>query len=93
MPSLILVHFLLKSGGFLIIDDLDWTLLFLKNNMSKNFHDWYFYHKMYDFSEYSIDQQNIPHIKMIVNELLIKRLDYKPLAKYQVYDWQVFIKP
>lgn len=93
LPAFILSHYLLNPGGYLIVDDLDWTLKFLKRNMMKYFNDWYFYRHMYRFSEYSEEQQNIPHIRLIVEELIVKKLRYLPIKKYQVYDWQVFRKP
>jgi len=92
LPAFILAHFLLKPSGYLLIDDVNWTLEFLRKNLSKNYLDWYFYHKMYNFSEYDENQQKIPHMKMIIKNLLIPKLKYSEIKKFRTVDFMVFKK-
>src|SRR3989338_6954734 len=68
LPAMILVDKLLKPGGHLLLDDIPWTLNFLKANMMRSLSQWYFYRTMYNFSDYTEEQQSLPHIKMIAEE-------------------------
>jgi hypothetical protein len=45
--------------------------------MVKQFSAWDFYHKMYNFNEYDPDQQKEEHIRILVEELLLKQKGYK----------------
>jgi SAM-dependent methyltransferase len=72
LPAILLADQLLKPGGYLLLDDIEWTLAFLKANFKRSLSQWYFYRKIYKFSEYTNDQQALPHIKMIAEELLLK---------------------
>ncbi len=75
-PAILLADRLLKPGGYLIVDDIPWTLSFLKTNMVRSLSQWYFYRSMYDFKQYTPEQQSIPHIQMIVEETLLKPREY-----------------
>ncbi len=75
-PAFVLADYLLKPGGRLLVDDIEWTLSFLRKNMARSFHDWNFYRRMYDFSQYDEEQQNVSHMKLIVNDVLVERLHY-----------------
>lgn len=72
LPAILLADRLLKPGGYLLLDDISWTLDFLKENMKRSLSQWYFYRTMYNFSDYTQDQQKLPHIQMIADELLLK---------------------
>ena len=85
-PAAILAHHLLKSGGMLVLDDISWNLKDLASNMRRNFHEWYFYRRMYRFEEYTEEQQKKCHIRMIAEELMIKRLKYRKIEKYSIGD-------
>lgn len=76
LPALLLADRLLKPGGYLLLDDMQWTLAFLKGNLKRSISQWYFYRRMYDFSQYSDKQQQLPHIRMIADELLLKNARY-----------------
>lgn len=93
LPVVFLINQLLKPQGILMVDDLNWTLSFLKDNMFRCFIDWYFYNKIYDFSFYDEIQQRIPHIRMIVENVLITKYRYKILSQYQGSDFIVLRKP
>jgi predicted O-methyltransferase YrrM len=88
LPAFILAHYLLKPGGYLLIDDITWTLSFLRRNLAQNFGEWCFYRNMYDFSQYDKEQQNIPHVEMIAEGLLLSRMGYSKVEKYSIpYRW------
>lgn len=76
LPAMVLADKLLKPGGYLLLDDMEWSLSFLKTNMLRSLSQWYFYRTMYDFSQYTKEQQSLPHIKMIANELFVKHSGY-----------------
>ncbi len=76
LPAIVLADKLLKPGGYLLLNDMEWSLSFLKANMMRSLSQWYFYRTMYDFSQYTKEQQSLPHIKMIADEFLIKRSGY-----------------
>lgn len=76
LPGLLLADRLLKPGGYILLDDMQWTLAFLKGNLKRSISQWYFYRRMYDFSQYTEEQQQLPHIRMIADELLLKDARY-----------------
>ncbi len=92
LPAMILADKLLKPGGYLLLDDIPWSLDFLKANMMRSLSQWYFYRKMYDFSQYTKEQQSLPHIKMIAEELLIKRSGYSKDENLSFPHWWVLRK-
>ncbi len=77
LPAMLLADRLLKPGGYLLLDDITWTLSFLRTHMTQSLSQWYFYRTMYNFSEYTRDQQSLPHIKMIAERLLIEPGGYR----------------
>ncbi len=93
LPAVFLAHHLLRPGGYLLVDDIQWTCNFLKNNMLHTFNEWYFYHKMYDLSVYEPEQQDVPHIKMIAEEVLLNRLGYFKKDEYSIPQWWTLQKP
>jgi hypothetical protein len=93
LPALIIADQLLKPNGYLLIDDVKWTLSFLRSNMVKRFSDWSFYHKMYDFELYDASQQRIEHIKWMAEELLLKRRGYRVDSRYSTPLWWTLGKP
>lgn len=92
-PAFIIADQLLKPGGFFLIDDIRWTLSLLIQNMARNHHEWQFYHKMYDLTQYTSEQQLMPHIGMIAQLLLIDRLGYKRVDTLSTQDWWTLRKP
>lgn len=76
LPAILLADKLLKPGGYLLLDDIEWTLSFLKGNLKRSLSQWHFYRKIYDFSDYTSTQQQMPHIRMIAEELLLKDGEY-----------------
>ena len=76
LPAACLSDALLKPGGCLILDDIDWSLEDLKSMLKKDFHGWYFYRKMYNFAEYTKEQRQAFHIKMIAEDYLMPRCGY-----------------
>jgi len=87
LPAILLADKLLKPGGYLLLDDIPWSLSFLKARMMKSISQWYFYHKIYNFSDYEKGQQSLCHIKMIAEELLIKRGEYSKEASLSSPHW------
>lgn len=92
LPAIMLADKLLKPGGYLLLDDMQWTLSFLKGNMLRSLSQWYFYRTMYNFSDYTKEQQSLPHIKMIADELLIKRSNYSKEESLSFPHWWVLHK-
>lgn len=84
LPAFILADYLLKPGEVFLVDDIEWILSFLRNNMEKRFSYWYFYHKMYNFSDYTIVQYNMSHVKMIVKDILVNKLCIKNGSHIQI---------
>lgn len=92
LPAIILADKLLKPGGYLLLDDMEWSLSFLKANMMRSLSQWYFYRTIYNFSDYTKEQQSLPHIKMIADELLIKRSNYTKDEDLSFPHWWVLQK-
>ncbi len=92
LPAILLADKLLKPDGYLLLDDIRWTLSFLKANMVRSLSQWYFYRTMYDFSNYTKGQQSLPHIKMIADEFLIKRSGYTKDENLSLPHWWVLRK-
>lgn len=93
LPALSIAHYLLKPGGYFIADDILWTLEFLKYHLTKHFGDWCFYRKIYNFSEYEHEQQKLPHIRLLVEQLLVKQLGYSKIERFSDPWWWVLQKP
>jgi predicted O-methyltransferase YrrM len=93
LPAFMLAHQLLEPGGYFVVDDILWSLEFLKNTMFRSYGDWRFYRRIYDFAAYEPEQQAMPHMKMIVEQLLIKELGYVKIDKYCLPEWWVLQKP
>jgi hypothetical protein len=93
LPAILLAHNLLKPGGYLLLDDIAWTLDFLKANMMRSLSQWYFYRSMYDFSEYTAAQRALPHIQMIADELLLKHHGYTKEQSLSLPSWWALRKP
>jgi|GEM_PF-6230486 len=87
LPAILLADKLLKPGGYLLLDDIPWSLSFLKANMMRSLSQWYFYRSMYKFSDYTQKQQSLPHIKMIADELLVNRGGYTKDATLSLPNW------
>lgn len=93
LPALLLADKLLKPGGYLLLDDIPWTLSFLKANMMRSLGQWYFYRRIYKFSDYTKEQQSLPHIRMIAEEFLLKRSDYTKDEALSLPHWWALRKP
>lgn len=93
MPAMLLAHELLKPGGYMLLDDIPWTLDFLKANMIRSLGQWYFYRSMYNFSEYTPAQRALPHIRMVADELLIRRRGYTINQALSLPNWWALRKP
>jgi SAM-dependent methyltransferase len=77
LPAFVIVDYLLKPGGRILIDDIDFTMISLLQDMASDFDTWNFYRLKYDFNQYETEQQRIPHIRKIVEDFLIPKLGYK----------------
>jgi predicted O-methyltransferase YrrM len=93
LPAFMLAHQLLEPGGYFLVDDIQWTLDFLRNTFLRSFNDWYFYRKIYNFAEYEAEQQKMPHMKMIVEQYLMKAFGYIKLDDYSMPEWWALQKP
>lgn len=93
LPAFFLADQLLKPEGLLLVDDMRWTLSFMRWKMYSSFEDWHFYHKIYKFDDFSADQQQIPHIGMVVEDIMIKRLGYLKQIELMTSDWIALRKP
>jgi hypothetical protein len=93
LPAFYIAHELLEPGGYIFIDDVKWNLSFLRENFLRSFNEWYFYHNMYDFSQYSINQQSQNHIELIVNEVLLKKYNYRIVTDFSTDEWCLLQKP
>jgi predicted O-methyltransferase YrrM len=86
-PALFLADLLLAEGGSLIMDDIEWSLDFLRANMARRFDDWYFYRKMYNFREYEEYQLGSCHMRLLAEEILLKRLRYEKIPDACLPSW------
>ena len=93
LPAVVLCHFLLKPGGYFLLDDIFWTLNFMKQQFYNIPNEWFFYRKMYDFAPYEEKQQSIPHIKMMAETILIEKLGYQKIEQYSTPWWWALRKP
>lgn len=93
LPALLLAHQLLKPGGLFLVDDVDWTLDFLKGNMLRSFGEWYIYRRAYDFAEYEPAERALPHIKLMVEAFLVERYGYRPAEGFAMPHWWALAKP
>jgi predicted O-methyltransferase YrrM len=93
LPAAFLAHFLLPPGGYLFLDDIDWTLESLRNNMYRFYGEWALYRKAYDFSEYDQEQQRQDHIRMIAESVMIGQLGYLKDTERSLEGWWVLKKP
>jgi len=91
-PALMLAHYLLKEDGYLIIDDISWTLRFMKNQLMNSFSGWLFYRKIYNFSDYERAQQDIPHMDMMTRTILIGKEKYLKIEECSTSSWWVLKK-
>jgi predicted O-methyltransferase YrrM len=92
-PGLILAHFLLKPGGILLVDDVSWTLAFMRNLLMTSFPEWRFYRKMYDFSQYDEAQQRLPHVGIMAETMFLDKFGYSKLEEYSTPHWWALRKP
>ena len=65
----------------------------MKSRILTEFEEWRFYRLLYDFSAYSESQQNIPHIKPIVEEILVGKFGYSKIEQYSLSDMWTLKKP
>ena len=95
LPAFLIAHHLLKLGGCLLVDDIDWTITSLLQDMISSFASWKFYFHQYDFSQYDVEQQNTPHIRKIVEEMFIPKLGYQviKLSKNPFVELRLLKKP
>lgn len=93
LPALTLAHYLLKPGGYFLADDIQWTLSGLRNNLMNSFDEWRFYRNVYHFADYSEDQQELPHIGLMVERILMKQLGYQKIEAYSTPYWWTLRKP
>lgn len=77
LPAFMIADCLIKPGGSILIDDIDFTLISLLQDMISDFGTWNFYRLKYDFHQYETEQQGIPHIRKIVEDFLIPKLGYE----------------
>lgn len=76
LPAFVLADRLLEPGGWLLVDDIRWTLAALRQTLTRQFSAWRFYHRQYDWSVYTGEQRSIPHVGLIAEALLIRELGY-----------------
>jgi len=93
LPAFTLVHHLLRPGGYIMVDDIQWTLMFLKRNMVRRFTTWCYYKDMYSFSDYTLAQLSEPHLKKITEALLLARNGYSLVRDFSTQWWWVLRKP
>jgi predicted O-methyltransferase YrrM len=93
LPALLLADLLLKPGGYMLLDDIVWTLNFMKRQLYHVRNEWGFYRKMYDFAGYEPEQEAIPHIKLMAEAILIGRLGYQKLNENSTPFWWALRKP
>ena len=87
LPAVLLADMLLKPGGYLLLDDLEWTLDFMKRSWYEVSYEWSFYRSMYNFDEFEPAQQAVAHIKLMAETLLIDRMGYQKVQEYSTPFW------
>jgi predicted O-methyltransferase YrrM len=73
---LLVASMLLEPDGILVIDDVAWTLSQVARNMFLYYREWLFYRRIYDFDLYEPNQLREPHIGLLVDQVLIRRLGF-----------------
>jgi SAM-dependent methyltransferase len=93
-PALMLAHLLLKPGGIFMLDDITWTLAFGRSVRLKSFQEWRFFRGVYDSSsQYDARQQQLPHIGIMAQTILIEQLKYSKVEQYSTPHWWALRKP
>lgn len=93
LPAFILADRVLESGGWLLIDDIRWTLGGFRQSLTRHFSAWRFYHSMYEWSAYTEEQRWVPHIGLIAEGLVIGELGYGLDASRSTPYWWALRKP
>lgn len=91
-PTFVLCDYLLKDGGYLLVDDIKWTLDFMKGIMGRFFWQWHLYKDAYNFNDYTKEQQTIPHMKMIAEKIMIEKKGYNKVIEWSTDGWYVLQK-
>jgi len=65
----------------------------MKNLLMTSFTEWKFYRKMYDFSQYDEKQQQLPHIGLMAQAILLDKFRYSKLEQYCTPHWWAVGKP
>lgn len=71
LPAAYISWCALRPGGFLVLDDTNWSLGTVATNMFNNFDSWKFYGQLYDFSQYEAAEMRQAHIGLIRDVFLI----------------------
>lgn len=87
LPAMLLADRLLRNGGYLMLDDTKWTLAFLRENLCRSFGEWSFYRQVYDFDEYTPEQQQLPHISQSAELMLLNNGEYTKVDDLSTDEW------
>lgn len=79
----VLVDMLLKPGGWIIFDDLDWTI---EKSLESSPHR----RKMY--RKYGADERTTPAVRLVF-ETLVKKSGYRNMSEVREFSWGVAQKP
>jgi hypothetical protein len=93
LPAVFLADMLLKPGGYLLLDDVLWTLNFMKRQLYNLSDEWSVYRGMYDFASYEAEQQAVPHVKMMAEAILIEKRGFQKVDRYSTEFWWALRKP
>ena len=92
-PAVVLGHLLLKPSGIFVLDDIPWTLSFHERAVATSFPEWKFFRKVYDNSEYSPEQQLLPHMQMMAETFLVENFNYSKIERHSTSEWWALRKP
>jgi predicted O-methyltransferase YrrM len=80
---------LLKPGGYFALDDVTWTLAKKEESLKTN----EFYSMLYDFSQYTEEEKQEPHIGLIIQEYLEPFFGLQRADEFSLPYWIVLRAP
>jgi SAM-dependent methyltransferase len=93
LPAMALADRLLEPGGMFIVDDVRWSLAAFRTSQVANFPAWRFYRGVYKWSDFTSEQQELPHIGLLAEHILVAGSGYGFDESHSTRYWWSLKKP
>ena len=80
---------MLKRGGLMAVDDINWTLMKIARMMHERLQSWLIYGQVYDLSRYTTEEMAERNMQTIVNEVLIPVFGFERVENLSQPGWAV----